>query len=805
MAIRTLQVLRAVLGGEATGRHNQYDAPARIVFDAAPGSHPAGRPPVRIFIGTEAGQFRAERVLLWSIHRHRDPGRVYEIYLMKDLHGFRRHRWLTGFTNYRFLVPHLAGNTGKAIYNDVDQIYFRDPALLFDIDTDGHGYRSINAHDSSVMLIDCERMGRIWTPERARTLTRRRLDALARETPGLWGELDGGWNSRDTEYRPGASGLLHFTKIHSQPWRPFPSEYVYERNPVADIWFALEQEADAAGFQPFTAEHPGPGFHESIRRPGTPPAARLLAPLRTMLESLRPQNIVCVGPAAARVAEILGPVAGTGTPSGIVEFPASATALPDAAGIVCAGLLETVPDWDVGWVLDRLFAASAMTLHLALDLRAPALPGRHRRDPLWWYAQVSAAARRRPLCRWQLAVMSGRRRLHCWGGGRPQQQPCVLVIGHYKTGHDHQALDLARALGWPFDVLKVQPLHTLHGLRQLLSTLPGMQALGDIPRPGNWPDLVIASGWLPVRFARIFGRLGAGRTLQIRLGRKSGPADEAEDITVSCRHFRMWPHPRRIESLLPPHGIDEIRKIMRDAVTPEPAQPCFTLVVGGTSRNHRLDTSTAERLGREMRRFAESAGARLAVITSRRTGRAAERALRAALGDACRFVFWTEGARRPEYLVQLAAADVLIVTGESESMLAETIATGKPLYLYPLPCRRTGPFAWLAGIIEKTAYRFEYNIRGSVQPQQGFRYLCARLIERGIVLPPRRLEPLHTDLIRAGLARRFGEPLDTAARPARDESRIVAAQVRSLLGWETAVPIPDRPRIPENAADIAGA
>ena len=72
------------------------------------GATPSPRPPVRIFLGTEPAQHRAERVFVWSIEQVRDPGRVYEIHLMSDLAGFRRLGWLTGFTNYRFAVPHLA-------------------------------------------------------------------------------------------------------------------------------------------------------------------------------------------------------------------------------------------------------------------------------------------------------------------------------------------------------------------------------------------------------------------------------------------------------------------------------------------------------------------------------------------------------------------------------------------------------------------------------------------------------------------------------------------------------------------------
>ena len=122
-----------------------------VVLDAAT---PDDRPPVRIFVGSEDGQWRAERALLWSIEQVRDPGRVYEIHLMKNLPGFRDRHWLTAFTNYRFIIPHLTGALGRAVYNDVDQIYLVDPAQLFDLEMVGHGYLSINERDTSVMLID---------------------------------------------------------------------------------------------------------------------------------------------------------------------------------------------------------------------------------------------------------------------------------------------------------------------------------------------------------------------------------------------------------------------------------------------------------------------------------------------------------------------------------------------------------------------------------------------------------------------------------------------------------------------------
>ena len=90
-------------------------APTLAAFPAEPGVTSDQKPLVRIFIGAEPGQNRAERVLVWSILKHRNPARAYEIYLMKDLAGFARRYWKTGFTNYRYAIPEFAGKFGRAI------------------------------------------------------------------------------------------------------------------------------------------------------------------------------------------------------------------------------------------------------------------------------------------------------------------------------------------------------------------------------------------------------------------------------------------------------------------------------------------------------------------------------------------------------------------------------------------------------------------------------------------------------------------------------------------------------------------
>ena len=117
--------------------------PDCLVMEPLPGAAASLLPPVRIFLGTQPAQRRAERVFIWSVARNRNPGRRYEIYRMNELVGFDRRGWTTGFTNYRFAIPHFAGERGRAIYNDVDQVYLSDPGELFDLPMGEHGYLAV--------------------------------------------------------------------------------------------------------------------------------------------------------------------------------------------------------------------------------------------------------------------------------------------------------------------------------------------------------------------------------------------------------------------------------------------------------------------------------------------------------------------------------------------------------------------------------------------------------------------------------------------------------------------------------------
>jgi hypothetical protein len=716
------------------GQGDERSHPERVVLDVREGCRPSQRPPVRVFVGSEPAQQRAERVLVWSIERIRDPSRVYEIWLMKGLSGFRRRGWTTGFTNYRFAVPHFAGESGRALYNDVDQIYLADPGDLFDAELGDHGFLAVAPDDPSVMLLDCARMAEVWTLAGARRASKAELLRRALAVPGLYGRLAPEWNARDDEYEPGRSKCLHFTTLHTQPWRPFPERFVYQPNPSARPWLELEASADAAGYRVFTRERPSEGYR---KRPGEPP-------------------------------------------------------------------LEQTPTDDVPWRLDELFrrAGAALRIEVACEPRGARGAAEPARTPAWWSERIEAAAAARRGARWEAVLRApGGRVVERAGGPPPGSAPRVWVLTDDRGGNTTQSAGLAEALGWPYQrkALHPGPLSALHN-RFLGASRAGIVSARSAPLEPPWPDLVIAAGRRTAPVALWIREQSRGRTRLVQLGRKGGDAADRFDLVVTPSYCRLFPHPRRAETCAPLHSVTPARlaeegRRWRARLAPYP-RPWIAVLVGGSSGQYRIDAAQARRLAADVVRRARVLGGSVLATTSRRTGRAATDAFCAELGrggprhDGGVFVHRADDPGENPYLGLLALADEIVVTGDSESMLAEAAATGKPILIYPLAVRRSFRILrWARDLVLARAMARPLGPRGTPRPQRGLERLCGRLIELGFVRPARDLGLLHAELVRRGLARPFGagadarpaEPLAAAARPLRDMPEVVR-RVGALLG-----------------------
>jgi mitochondrial fission protein ELM1 len=569
-----------------------------------------------------------------------------------------------------------------------------------------------------------------------------------------------------------------------QPWQPTPDRYVYQHNPVGEVWCALERAADAAAYQVFAAAHPSQQY-------------------KTLCTQIRQACESTDTPEKLRAREHLSPPEqqsvswydlGSLSETGRFRKP--------IAEVVSTDVLDCLPGEDVPWVMDELFrsARRKVTVTVTTITRTSVVGdgihiSRRLRPQSWWVAQLEAASCRHPEKHWELIVHTrnawGREFIQsCEGGYRFNSNPTVWVLTDDHPGNTTQSLGLAKALGWPYEVKGLRFTWLVH-LHDFLFGLFGATRLG-LQRPQSavlnrpWPDVVITTGWRTAHIARWIKKQSRDHTRIVQMGRKGTHVAHLYDLPISCRYFRLPPDSRRIETLVPltEVSLEQLGPAAERwqnlfANTP---RPHIALFVGGKSYACRFDEETAYRLGAEVRRLAEAMGGTVFATTSRRTGPQATVALKKGLGDSCYLHEWQPDQSENPYVAYLASADTLIVTGENESMLADAAATGKPLYIYPIPKQQLDLWTQLKEWIVARGEKQRLGPRGTIKPQRGLQYLCARLVERGIILPQPDLHMLHETLVGSGIAQFFGSSQSPTSSAGLREVDDIAHRVRMLMG-----------------------
>jgi lipopolysaccharide biosynthesis glycosyltransferase len=219
---------------------------------------------IKIFIGTEAGNEKAEKALHYSIIQN-SSGPV-EIYWMSDKYkdsvwdGWnkgREHRdqnsgvgWKTNFSVFRWTIPELCGFKGKAIYLDVDQIILKDIRKMWELPMNNAAVLAIKPERTDVMLIDCEKFNNELWPKiesmKPSGKHQKHYRTIVQEKLGI-GQLDLIYNCLDgKKFDKDKTRLLHYTKMSTQPWKPFPQTIQYEEHKnkqVEELWHSYYEES----------------------------------------------------------------------------------------------------------------------------------------------------------------------------------------------------------------------------------------------------------------------------------------------------------------------------------------------------------------------------------------------------------------------------------------------------------------------------------------------------------------------------------------------------------------------------------
>lgn len=213
---------------------------------------------LRIFIGWDSRFPEPAEVLAYSLLKFSSIPLEINYLKLDELDFQRAHDPLqsTEFTYTRFLVPHLCGFEGKAMFLDNDMLCLGDVKPLDDLDMSDlalrvvkHDYRPENTvkmygcvqtsyprkNWSSMMLMKCDRL-RLWTKQVVETQTGAYLhrfqdipDEMIGEIPNTWNTLD--WMDERTQ-------LIHYT--NGGPW--FEQ---YQDHPHAGVWYQMRDEMRA--------------------------------------------------------------------------------------------------------------------------------------------------------------------------------------------------------------------------------------------------------------------------------------------------------------------------------------------------------------------------------------------------------------------------------------------------------------------------------------------------------------------------------------------------------------------------------
>jgi hypothetical protein len=167
-------------------------------------------------------------------------------------------------------------------------------------------------------------------------------------------------------------------------------------------------------------------------------------------------------------------------------------------------------------------------------------------------------------------------------------------------------------------------------------------------------------------------------------------------------------------------------------------------------------------------------GGSLAIVTSRRTPADAIEAIRRAAPEAHLHLWQADRVDNP-YLSYLAAAELLVVTGESESMLAEASTTGRPLTIYPLPPRP-----------ERMKERIGDRLRTWSGKPGALGAIGRSLLGGGWLTPPRDVDRMHALMVQHRLAALFDGSINTQAPNRRDDIGRVRDRVAALLATRSA-------------------
>jgi mitochondrial fission protein ELM1 len=264
--------------------------------------------------------------------------------------------------------------------------------------------------------------------------------------------------------------------------------------------------------------------------------------------------------------------------------------------------------------------------------------------------------------------------------------PIVWTLLGQKAGDNNQVLALAESLGWGWTEKHLHYISLeLIPNRLLKVTLLGLKKEQSDELGPPWPDLVISAGRRNEPVARWIRKQTAGHCRLVHIGRPWARPKHF-DLIVTTPQYDLPKTPNVLYNELPLHRIDQ-QKLAAAAQRWRPGlahlpQPWIAVLVGGNSSCSQFTAAGLRYLARAANAMAASKNGALLVTTSARSPEGTLEVMKKEINVPALLFDYNDRHSANPYFGFLALADCFIVTAESISMLTESCATGKPVYLY---------------------------------------------------------------------------------------------------------------------------
>jgi len=300
----------------------------------------------------------------------------------------------------------------------------------------------------------------------------------------------------------------------------------------------------------------------------------------------------------------------------------------------------------------------------------------------------------------------------------------VLVLSDGRTGHLKQSLAVVEALRQRHpelasDVIEIRYRHRLGRLCALLWSWWAPAAIGAagclqrvlVPATAKallcrYADVVVSCGSSTVAVNLLWARENDAKSIVVM-----NPAPvplRRFDLVIAPRHDRLPHRPNIVQlpgALAGPMTEERLRAAaqrlkahprFRSRPGASARQPAVAVLIGGDTAHYELTPSFADALINQVAAACDELSGACLVTTSRRTSPAVERLLSERLRrhPRCRLLLIaSQDAVDGTLEGMLGAAEAVVVTGESVSMVSEACASGRHVIVVEPPLRQRAPAA----------------------------------------------------------------------------------------------------------------